>query len=142
MAKHWYVETSADRASVLAACHELFFIRPSISERAKFWSKGAQFRSMLVWKESHANGADLAAAVVSGGMREALSASRNGPGSMLGTTIAVKVENVGETRRVQLWLAEYPTFVGIATQGDVLKSYAKQLASKLVARGVAAEAHK
>lgn len=142
MAKHWYIDTNASRDEIVGAFREVFFVRPSMGTRLKVWSKAAQLQSNLKWEPARAENALVAAVMVSGGIKEAVADSKRGPGSGIGTTVALAVENGAEMRRAQLWLAEYNTFAGINQQGDVLKSYAKQVASKLEASGKTARAHK
>lgn len=142
MAKHWYIETSATAEEVQRVARSVFFTRPSLAERAKVWSKAAQLQSNIKWEEVRADGAVLAAEVVSGGMREAIGASKNGGGSMIGTTIAMSIGDNGAGRVVEMWLRDYNTFMGMNQQGDVLKSYTRQVAKALIAGGATATAHK
>lgn len=141
MAKHWYIKTSATRDEVIAAANKIFFVPPSFKDRFKL-SKAAQLQSNLRWERSGAEGADLAAIVVSGGLREAVSNTKRGPGSMLGTTVALAVSDEDDSRIVQLWLAEYNTHLWINQQADVLKSYAKQIAKELTSGGATSEVRK
>lgn len=140
MAKQWFIDTSASKQDVLAAANHIFFTRPSFAERLKFWSKSAQLRSNLVWERASVSGADVAASVKSGGLREAAGTSKYGGGSMLGTTIGVVVEDTGTARQVTFVLTAYNTMFGINQQSDLVKWYAKQVAAQLVAGGAAATA--
>lgn len=136
MAKNWFVDTSADREVVLKAAADLFFTKPDLGTRMKFWSKAAQLQSNIRWSEASVAGADLAASVVSGGLREVAGASKHGGGSMIGTTIGLRVEPAATSgSTVQFSLTSYNTFFGVNQQGDLVKSYAKQLAALLSAAG-------
>ena len=46
------------------------------------------------------------------------------------------------TTVAQFWLASFNTFAGINQQGDVLKSFTKQVAAKLNESGASATTHK
>jgi len=130
MAKHHYIDTSADRPQVLAAFDQAFLTRPAFKERFTLSKKG-QLRSSLVWERQSVPGADIAARLVAGGLREMMAASRNGPGSQIGTVIALSVEPSGTGSVGELWLADYPTFMGMNQMGDVLKAYAKLMEDAL-----------
>jgi hypothetical protein len=142
MAKHWYVDTNASQDEIVNAFREVFFSRPTMGTRLKVWSKAAQMQSNLKWEPTGAENALVAAVMVSGGIREAVADSKRGPGSGIGTTVALAVDGDTDVRQAQLWLGDYNTFVGFNQQGDVLKSYTKQVASQLVAAGHTANAHK
>lgn len=135
MAKNWYIDTSAGRDAVIEVARDVFFAKPSIADRLKFWSKAAQLQSNIRWEPTSVSGADLAAEVVSGGIREAVGSSRRGGGSMLGTTLALQVEARDGGSAAQLGLTSYNTFFGVNQQGDLAKSYAKQIAGGLRAKG-------
>ena len=141
MARNWYVATSASRDDLLSAFAEVIFVRPSFKERFKL-SKGAQLRSQQVWEQAGADGADVAAVLVRGGMREAMADSKHGGGSGLGTTIAMSVSQEQGQVMGQFWLANHNTFFGINQQGDVLKAYARLVAAKLTANGCSSEVGK
>jgi hypothetical protein len=134
MARNWYVATDASRQELLGAFAQVFFERPSFKERFKL-SKGAQLRSQQVWEHTGAQGADVAAVLVRGGLREAVADSRRGTGSELGATIAMSVSQEEGRSVGQLWLANHSTFFGFNQQGDVLKAYSKLIGSKLEAMG-------
>jgi hypothetical protein len=143
MAKHWYIDSTASKDQVVAAFREVLFTRPTVAERLKFWSKAAQFPSNLRWGAGAAEGADVAAELVSGGIREAVQSSKHGGGSILGTVLAMSVDDAhGDAVQAQLWLASYNTFFGINQQSDIIKSYAKQIARNLQARGASANVHR
>ena len=142
MATRWYIDTDASENQIVQIFRDVFFTRPSVGTRLKFWSKAAQLQSNIRWEETGAEDALVAAAMVSGGLREAAAASRRGPGSGLGTTVALAIETEQNRSQAQLWLANYNTFVGMNQQSDVIKSYTKQIAGQLVASGHQAKAHK
>jgi hypothetical protein len=142
MSKHWYVDTNASQDEIVNAFREVFFTRPTMGTRLKVWSKAAQMQSNLKWEPTGVENALVAAVMVSGGIREAVADSKRGPGSGIGTTVALAVDGDTDVRQAQLWLGDYNTFVGFNQQGDVLKSYTKQVASQLLAAGHTANAHK
>lgn len=143
MAKHWFIESTASKEQVVTAFREVFFTRPTVAGRLKFWSKAAQLHSNLRWGAGAADGADIAAELVSGGLREAVQSSKHGGGSIIGTVIAMSVDDAdGDAVRAELWLASYNTFFGINQQSDIIKSYAKQIARRLEVGGDSANAHR
>jgi hypothetical protein len=142
MATRWFIDTDASQQQLIQAFNDVFFTRPSVGTRLKVWSKAAQLQSNLRWEQAGAAGAVAAARMVSGGLREAVADSKRGPGSGLGTTVAMAVEANGSGLQAQLWLANYNTHFGLNQQGDVIKSYAKQVAANLVTNGHQARAHK
>ncbi len=142
MAKNWVLDTSADEETVVQAFRDVFFARPSVTERLKVWSKAAQLRSNLAWEQSIADGAVIAARLVSGGLREAIASSQRGGGSGIGTTIAMSVASCEGGTTAQFWLANFNTFMGLNQQGDVLKSFTKQVASRLSDEGERASTHR
>lgn len=134
MAQRYYIRTSAGRGEFLSAFGRLLLTRPTLKERFVL-SKVAQLRSNLTWTRHTVPGADVAARLVTGGLNEAISSSRIGPGSLIGTVIALSVEAAGSGSTGQLWLAGYPTFFGMNQMGGVLKAYAKGIAKDLEAGG-------
>lgn len=143
MAKHWYIESTASKDQVVNAFREVFFTRPTFAERLKFWSKAAQLHSNLRWGAGAADGADVAAELVSGGLREAVQSSKHGGGSIIGTVIAMSVNDAdGDGTQAQLWLAAYNTHFGINQQSDIIRSYTKRIARTLQAGGESANAHR
>jgi hypothetical protein len=142
MATRWFIDTSASKQDLVQAFGQVFFTRPSVGTRLKIWSKAAQLQSNLRWEQTAAPDALVAARMVSGGLREAVADSKRGPGSGLGTTVAMAVHPQGNGSQAQLWLANYNTAFGMNQQSDVIKSYSKQVAARLVERGHQAQAHK
>jgi len=142
MAKTWYVETTADKSTVLTVAREVFFSKPTMGTRMKVWSKAAQLQSNIRWEPANVSGSDVAARVVSGGMRELASSGNSGTGSMIGTTIALSIQASDGGSRVTLGLAEYNTYMGLNVQSDLLKSYSKQVATALTQSGHTASASK
>jgi hypothetical protein len=142
VATHWYVDTDASDHHIESAFRTVFLTRPSFFERFKFYDPSAQLRSNIAWKAAHVAGADHAACIVSGGLREMASNTRSGPGSVVGTTIALKIHDEDSSRAAQLWLANHPTFIGLNTVGDLLRRFSKMLARELQRQGHSARAHK
>ena len=134
MAKHWYVTTTASKEEALAAFARIFFTRPQMKERFKL-SKGAQLRSQQTWGQASAPNADVAAVLERGGIREAISDSRHGPGSALGSIIAMRCSQDSEGQVLELWLANTNTFLGMSQNNDVLKAYARLISDDLASRG-------
>ena len=145
MATRWYIETTEPQGSVTAAFADVFFERPTFGERAKFWSKKAQLRSHLRWERSGADDAAVAARLVSGGLREAAQSSKHGGGSIIGTTIVMAFQNgdlSAGTTHAQLWLAHYNTHFGFNQQGDIIRSFTKQIADRLRVSDATVRVHK
>jgi hypothetical protein len=140
MASHYQIRTSAPPEEVRRVFSQVFFTRPKFTARFNP-TKTAQLQSNLKWKATTEPDADMAAELVSGGLREAVSDSRNGTGSIIGMRIALALEP-GTPTVGQIWLANYRTFLGFNTVGDILKSYSRQVERGLIGTGVTAEVRK
>jgi hypothetical protein len=68
--------------------------------------------------------------------------SKHGGGSIIGTTIAMAVNRDSGATQAQLWLASYNSHFGINQQGDIIRSYTKQIAARLREQGDTAEVRK
>lgn len=142
MASHWYIDTDAPDDDIVAAFRDVFFTKPDLSTRLQFWSKAAQLQSNLRWESTHADGAAIAAVMVSGGMRELTNTPERGPGSELGAILALAIDAEPDVRHVQLWSPDGTKSFDFNQQADLVKSDSRQIAAKLAEYGHGASAHK